>query len=230
MTGCRMKIYVDNREKKDIKKEPLVDKFKAFVASGKCELVDGVVVGSYDSGDVHDGHGIVGIERKGDDFLSSVWSGKLDKQLWELKDNFEYPFLFLEYDGIKDLITKNVGVSPKVVVGELTSIMARHKVTVCFVGELYVPFSIRVIEKFWDGKTEIKRSMYTPIRRKPTLMEVKRAMFVHNFPGLGVKKLDVLLKRFDNSIHKLSCATVEELMEVKGIGPTLAEKLHEVLK
>jgi len=225
-----MKIYVDNREKKDSKKEPVVDKFKKFVASGKCQLITEVEVGSYKSSDVHSGNGLVGIERKGDDFLPSVWSGLLDKQLWELQDNFKYPFLFLEFDGIKDMITQCVGVSPKVVVGELTSILARHNVTVMFVGDLYVPFACRVIEKFHDGKTAIKRSAYTPIRRKPSTKEVKRAMFEHNFPGLGPRKVDLLLTHFDNSVKKIVDASVEELMEVKGIGKVLAQEIHEVLK
>ena len=225
-----MKIYVDNREKKNIKKEPIVDKFKTFVASNKCELITEVVVGSYKSGDVHSGDGMVGIERKGDDFLPSVWSGQLEKQLWELQENFKYPFLFLEFDGIKDMITQCVGVSPKVVVGVLTSIMARHRVTVMFVGDLYVPFTCRVLEKFYDGKTEIKRSAYTPIRRKPTTKEIKRAMFEHNFPGLGSKKVDKLLIHFENSVGNIVRASVEELMEVPGIGKVLAEEIYEVLK
>jgi len=66
-----MKIYVDVRERS--RERDIPAKFQDFVTSGKCQLVDEVVVGTYPVSDVHDGCGIVGIERKGADFLISMY-------------------------------------------------------------------------------------------------------------------------------------------------------------
>lgn len=229
-----MKIYVDVRERS--KDRDIPAKFQAFVASGKCQLVDEVVIGTYLTSDAHDGCGIVGIERKGTDFLISMYDGTLDKQLTELKENFAHPFLFVEYDGIKDMIIKNPQVNPKSIVGEFTSIMARHQVTVMFVGDLYVPFTVRVIEKFHDGQNQVKKISYTPIRsrhqlhkRDPTPQEVKLDI-VSRIPKIGAKKGAELLEAFNYSIGNIANASVDDIIKVKGVGKLLASHVKEVLK
>lgn len=219
-----MKIYVDYRERDKI------DKFKKFVASGKCELIKEVEVGSYQVSDVHDGNGIVGIERKHTDFVKDMWSKKLDQQMRELKQNFQCPVLLLEYDGLQDFITSNIGVGAKKLFGELTSIIVDYRIPILFVGDYYVPACIRLIEKHYSGKNRSKITEYTPIRRKPTVMEVKRAMFANVVPGFGTKKVNALFEHFDNSILNICKATEEELREVKGVGPKLAKEIYEVLK
>lgn len=229
-----MKIYIDVRERS--KERDIPAKFQAFVASGKCELIDKVVVGTYLTSDVHDGCNIVGIERKGADFLISMYDGTLDKQLTELKENFAHPFLFVEYDGIKDMIIKNPHINPKSIVGKFASIMARHQITVMFVGDLYVPFTVRVIEKFHDGQNQVKKISYTPIRnrhrlykRDSTPQEVKLDI-ISRIPMIGAKKGATLLEEFDYSIGKIANADIEEIMGVKGIGKLLASDIKEVLK
>ena len=224
-----LKIYVDNREKSQNRDIP--QKFKEFVASGKTQLITEVVVDTFPVSDVHDGCNIVGIERKFEDFVTSMFDGRLDQQLTELEENFARPFLFLEYDGLKDLIIKNPGVNPKSLVGEFTSIMARHNVSVMFVGPFYIAFTIRVIEKFHDGENKVKK--YSPIRkglhkRNPTPQEVKLDI-VSRFPKIGAKKGAELLDKFDYSIGRIANASVEEIMEVKGIGKKLAGYIKEVL-
>jgi len=229
-----MKIYVDTREYSNSNNIP--QKFKTFVASGKCQLIDEVIVGQYPTSDVHDGCSIVGIERKGEDFLSSMFDGTLDQQLIELEENFARPFLFVEYDGIKDMIIKNPNVNPKSLIGEFTSIMARHQVTVMFVGDLYVPFTVRVIEKFHDGQNQVKKISYSPIRnrhrlhkRDPTPQEVKLDI-ISRLPRIGAKKGAELLEAFDYSIGSIANASINDIVNVKGIGKKLASNIKEVLK
>ncbi len=48
-------------------------------------------------------------------------------------------------------------------------------------------------------------------------------------PGLGESKRSALLRRF-GSVRKVRAASVEELCEVKGIGPALAEKIAQALE
>ena len=224
-----MKIYVDSRERDKI----LL--FKKFVSSGKCQLIDSVVVGTYDTSDVHSGDGLVGIERKGTDYMESIFNGQMDKQLKELKENFSYPLLFIEYEGLEDIITRNKGISPKKIAGSLTSIIARHHVTIMFVGNLYVPFACRTIEKFYDGKTKVKDISYSPIRqgkrpvkRTATPQEIKLD-FISRLPRVGSKKGLYLLEHFDWSIGKIVEASMDELRTVEGIGEILAKEIHEVL-
>lgn len=217
-----MKICVDYREQKKI------SKFKDYIEK-RCKIITGVEVVTAASGDIYTPDGMIGIERKGTDYISSLYNGQLDKQLKELQDNFDYAFLFIEYNGIKDMIAKNTGVNPGVVVGSIASVLARHRVSVVFVGDLYISMTCKLIEKFYDSKTPVKNINYTPIRRGATVKEVKLDI-VSRIPKVGAVKGNKLLEKFDNSIYKIANATTDELMEVKGIGKLLAKQIKEVLK
>jgi len=228
-----MKICVDDREFDEI---PL---FKAFVKAKKTKIITEVEVGRYDSGDCHSGDGLVGIERKGSDFVSSMMDERLDQQLKELVDNFKYPFLFIEYDSFLAMIQDNMAIGSKRLMGELTSIAARHRVTIHWTGNYqtikeplephpyYVPYAVRVIEKFYDGRNETKQSLYTPIRRQATPQEVKLDI-ASRFPRVGRTKAVRLLDHF-GSVKNITNATKEQLMEVKGIGEGLAKEIYEAV-
>ena len=218
-----MKIHIDNRERDKIQI------FKDYIEN-RNSIIDGVVTDNYQVSDYHSGDGLIGIERKKSDYMPDVFSGKLDQQLKELRDNFEYPFLFIDYPSLSDLISESLGVSPQVVIGSLISIMARHKVTIMFVGGMFVPFTVRLFEKFYDGKTKPKEMNYIPIRRKSTTSEIKRAMFENVFPNLGKSKVNALFDYFDGSFKAIVNADVKELMKVKGIGEKLAQKMVDVFK
>jgi excinuclease ABC subunit C len=47
-------------------------------------------------------------------------------------------------------------------------------------------------------------------------------------PGLGPSKRQALLKAF-GSVKRLRAASIEELQQVKGVGPTLALAVHDAL-
>lgn len=230
-----VEINVDGRER------DMIPLFQRFVSSRKSDIITGINLKQLQVSDVCTQDGLVGIERKAGDFIPSIFNDQLSKQLKEMKDNFEYTFLFIEYDGIVDLIVDNKGINPKVVAGSLTSILARSNVPILFTGNYssikpplephpyYVPLVVRTIEKFYDGKTVIKESAYTPIRRKATKEEIKRAMFINVFPSLGKKKVDNLFNHFGNSFSNIVNASVEEIKEVKGIGDKLARNIKDVL-
>ena len=219
-----MKIYIDNREREKI---PL---FREYVYKRKSNIIDDIETGNYQVSDYHSGDGLIGIERKKSDYMTDVFSGKLDQQLKELRDNFEYPFLFIDYQDITELMKESLGVSPQIIIGSLISILARHKVTVMFVGGMFVPFTVRLFEKMYDGKTQPKEMNYVPIRRKSTSSEIKRAMFENVFPGLGKTKVNSLFNHFNGSFKEIINADVKELMKVKGISSKLASKMVEVFK
>ena len=228
-----MKLCIDDRE------HTKIPYFQEFIRKGKSKIITDIEIGHYDVSDYHTGDGMVGIERKSSDFVSSLFEGKLDQQMKELTDNFSYPFLFIEYDGIYDMLSDNLGINPKSIVGGLTSVMARHKVTIMFTGNyqsikeplephtLFVPFTIRVIEKFYDGKNKTKE--YTPIRRRATIKETKLDL-ISRIPNVGKMRAIKILDYFDNSINKLSNSSVKEIQNIDGIGKKIAERIYETLR
>jgi len=218
-----MKIYIDSREHLKI---PL---FQDYISKGKSKLINDMEIGTYKAGDVHSGDGLVGIERKHGDFLSSIYSDQLDKQLKELKDNFNHTYLFVEYEGIMDIILQHPSANPEMIMSKVASVLARKDISVCFVGQFYIPMVIKTIERFYDGKTPIKNIQYTPIRRKATAKEVK-VDIISRIPKIGAKKGLQLLEAFDNSIGKISNAEIDDLMKINGIGKKLANEIKEVLK
>ena len=219
-----MKICVDSRETKKI------PSFREYVKSGKTEIIDEIEVVMSQSGDAYSPDGLIGIERKSEkDFLPSIYDKQIEKQLKELRDNFTYPFLFIEYEGIMDVISKHPNVNPEMIIGEISSIMARQKVTVCFVSDFYVPIVCKTIEKFYDGKTITKEMEYTPIRRGFTIKELKLDL-VSRIPRIKAKKGLKLLEHFNYSISEIASAETEELMEVAGIGKKLSQDIKEILK
>lgn len=219
-----MKICVDSRERKKI------PKFKEYVTSGKTKIIDEIKVVTSQVGDAYSSDGLIGIERKSeDDFLPSIYNKQIEKQLRELRDNFTYPFLFIEYEGIMDVIQKHPKINPEMIVGEIASIMARQKVTVCFVSDFYVPIVCKMIDKFYDGKTITKDIEYTPIRRGSTIKELKLDV-ITRIPGIQAQKGIKLLENFDYSISEIAAADFKDIMNVSGIGKTVSQKIKEIFK
>ena len=218
-----MLLCIDNRERDRIQL------FKRYIDGGNCKFIDGIETDNYAVSDYHTKDLLVGIEYKRDDFVPSIFNEQIDKQLRELRNNFKYPYLFIGYGGIGQMITENLGTNPDTLIGQLTSVLARHHVTTVFVGDMLVKFTCDVVEKHYDGRTKIKEIEYTPIRRTATSKEVKHAM-LERIPKLGSIKVNHLLERFDNSLGNISNASIEDLMTTPGIGDILAKQIKEVLK
>lgn len=219
-----MKICIDYRERKKI------PSFEEYVKSDKTKIIDGIDIVTAQVGDVYSSDGLIGIERKSeDDLIKSIYNKQIEKQLRELRDNFTYPFLFIEYEGIMDVISKHPNTNPEMIIGEISSIMARQKVTVCFVSDFYVPIVCKTIEKFYDGKTNQRDLEYVPIRRGSTIKELKLDI-VTRIPGIQSQKGMKLLEHFDYSISKIASADPKEIMNIAGIGKTVSNKIKEILK
>ena len=228
-----MKICIDNRERT---RNPDIDRvrlFENYIKSGKTKYIDGVITNNYKVSDYHTEDMTIGIEYKKDDLVKSITDKTLDKQLKELNETFAHSYLFIGYDGINDMIIKNIGFNPDALIGKISSILARQHVTVIFVGDYLVRFTCDVIEKHLDGKTKIKDIEYTPVRKKflkrdPTIQEIRRAMF-EQIPKLGSKKVNKLLEHFNGSFNDIALASPEQIAEVDGFGKKLADRIVEVL-
>lgn len=233
-SGDNMKLLIDHREhskRKDRKQSDRIHKFKEYIYNGNSDIITDVEVTQLKVGDYATPDCMVGFEYKEGDFLQSTYSDLLNKQLHELYNAYEYPYLLIGFNGILDLLQFYEGTNPNIIIGKLTSIASRSNVTTLFCGDFLVPFVVKIIEKKYDGKTPTK--FYSPIRtatkRNATTKELKLDN-ISRLPKVGAHRAETLLEAFDWSIHKLTCASVKDLMKVDGIGKTLATNIHEVLK
>lgn len=207
-----IKVMVDFREPDD-----KIAKLKTVLGENSVEVVVSEV-GDYFTPDRK-----VGIERKSlDDYLSSM-TGRLKQQLKELKDAFEYPYLFVE-GSMDDFLYIDRRFHPNAIIGSVASVLAHSQVPIVFTGSFFIPLLVKVIEKHYDGKVV----EYTPIRKpKPTKDDYKLNILCA-FPGINMSRAKLLLEKF-GSIEQIVNAPVEELMQVKGIGEKLAKQIKEVI-
>jgi len=226
-----LKLQIDHRERARIVL------FKKHIKSGKTKiLTDAEIiqmpVGDYGTPDMH-----VGVEFKQFDFLESTYNDQLTKQLRELSDSYEYPYLIIGFNGILELISAFPGTNPNVIIGKLSSIASREHVTTLFCGDFLVKFVCDIVEKHYDGKTKTKDISYSPIRtshrkafkRVLSINEIKLDN-ISRIPLVGSLRGEKLLEAFDWSIGAISSASIEELCEIDGIGKKIALHIHEVLK
>ena len=224
-----MKLLIDYREKDRIL--PI----KRFIQNGNSKTLTDAEVVTLQVGDyaVED---VIGIEYKKEDFLDSVYSELLSKQLYELYENYEYPFLLIGFDGIKDMLEYYKNTNPRVIIGSLTSLAVRHHVTILFCGDFLGKFIVDLVDKHYDGKNKTKKTNYTSIRNKRgkahkrivSPKEVK-VDIVSRLYGIGSERAVTLLNRFDWSIKRIAEANTDDLMQIKGIGKKLAANIKEGL-
>lgn len=224
-----MKLYIDSREREKI---PSIFKYWELERK-RFPNIESIDVKLLQTGDIALSNGLVGIERKSSsDFISSICNGKLKQQLYELKQNYQYPFLFVEdYNGLMDCIESNPQIHPNVIIGATASTFAHSKVPICYVGAFYVPLMFNTMEKFLDGGeyTEID---YTPFRQTTSKKDFLRYV-VRGLPNIGASGGEKLLEMYNYSIYRLVRGAVENndnLLQIKGIGKKIAQDIKRVLE
>jgi len=220
-----MKVYIDSREQKKIQT------IQAYWAGNRKKFphIDSIETKLLETGDMSTSDGLVGVERKSKaDFITSICEGKLKKQLYELNQNYQFAFLLVEdYEGIMDCILKNPHIHPNVIKGVTTSSVSHNRVPLYYVGNFYNTFVLEMINKFYDGKTESYSKEYTPVRRAVTKNEEKLNIII-GIANIGRTDGLKLLKHFNYSIKAIVNASMEDLIEIEGIGKEKAKHLQEV--
>lgn len=163
------------------------------------------------------------VERKSArDFLISIIDGRLFNQLSNLKKHCINPILLVEGDPYNtDLDFDYVAIK-----GALISVQAIW----------YVPVvTSRSKEDSRDIMMMIGRQNEThvdavPLRGgyRPKRLKSKQLYLLQGLPKVGPMMAKKLLEQF-KSVFNVTSATVEELMEVEGVGRISAEKIREVL-
>lgn len=169
--------------------------------------------------------GTTSIERKEDDFMDSLFDDRWLRQLGAMREEAEYSYLVVtkSYDNIKREVEER-GVSEQVLTGFVAAL--------CAVG--YPPV---FIEDKWDAAVVMRKIMdkidddttrlYVPRPRSPKPQEYRNAL-IEAMPKVGIKTRRKIVQAFP-SMADLCGATVEQLVEIEGIGQKTAERIHEIL-
>lgn len=211
-------IYVDVREKRSLVPYEL-KKLGVKIAYLELEVGDYVV-------------GDVGVERKEiNDFVSSLVSGRLDNELYNLSYNFDLSYLIVEgyiseallYRKIKRwaYISKLVGCSlkkaPEGRKGQIITV------------NLESPFDTALFLKALDEKLTRGEVFRLPSLKKASLGDEERALAIlMALPGVGEKRARLLLERF-GSVRRVFEASLEELVSIKGLGKSGAEAIFNLV-
>lgn len=164
----------------------------------------------------------VGIERKEvNDFVVSIMDGRLFQQVKELKRAYQSPLIIIEG---KDLYSRRL--SPEAIRGALASITIDFNVPVMFTDDDLdtAEFLVALV------KREAAHGRKAGIRgEKGAMLVQERQQFIlEGLPNVSGVMAQRLLSHF-GSVRAVMEATVDELMEVKGVGKVIAKGIRETV-
>ncbi len=207
-----VQIVVDNREyRSDVVKNLAVKGI--FVEPSQLDVGDYVLSSR------------IGVERKEvDDFLDSMISGKLFKQISSLKDTYSRPVLVIE--GERLLERRNI--NHNAIFGSLASISVDFGVTILSTKNSSetadLLYTIAKREQREDKKVVVVRG------DKPMMsLRGKQHFLIEGLPNVSAVLARRLLSHF-GSIKALVNASEEDLMHVKGVGKNIASDIVDLLK
>jgi Fanconi anemia group M protein len=201
-------VYADTREIPE-----LVEKIRQRGAR--------VEVKQLDFGDFVVSSDIV-IERKTlDDFVKSIYDGRLFKQLVNMNEQYARPIVIIQ--GEKKHLS---GIGESAFYGALASILADFKVPIFFasnekeVSELIFHIARR-------EQMEKKRDIRIREGRKPASLTENQRYIVSGIPGVSGVLADRILSSTD-TIENLFSASELDLQKIEGIGEVMAKRIREL--
>jgi ERCC4-related helicase len=180
-----------------------------------------VEVKQLDIGDFVASNDIV-IERKTiDDFVKSVYDGRLFRQLANMSDKYPRPILVIQGER-KDLS----GIGESAFYGAVASIISDFKVPIFF-----APSERDVIEVIYHiaRREQLEKKKETKLRegRKPMTLADTQRYIVAGVPGVSSVLADRLLSKM-STIEKLFSSSEQELLSVEGIGDVTARRIRQL--
>lgn len=180
--------------------------------------------------------GNVCIERKTiPDFITSMRSGHLQKQLLQMEENYDKPFLIIS-GKFSDIMAHPYlrGWTVNHQMGSLASVAVRYpktKVIQVDNDTQLVNIVGRIMDKAFDGKkVELKHTEL--MRNKMDIDDLKIKMLAC-IPRLGIEKALMISEYIDiKIIHKESGKLIDEedMLMINGIGRVLAEAIAGINK
>lgn len=205
-----MKIRVDYREKASGLID-LLEKEEVFIEIGKVPYGDYIINDS------------ITIERKtAKDFLISIIDGRLFNQLSNLKNYCQNPILFIEGNPYKT----DLNFDPAAIKGSLISAQVIWYIPVIFSRSKEDTRDILLM----IGRQDETYIDVVPLRGgyRPKRLKSKQLYLLQGLPQVGPMLAKRLAEHF-RSVSNIINASMEELMEVEGIGTSVAAKIREVL-
>ena len=163
------------------------------------------------------------VERKSvNDFISSVFDGRLFDQCNRLKEHFEHPTIILEgnVDEI-DKITEN----PLVFYGAMSSVVLDFKIPV--IPTPNASHTTKLLISMCARQETVKGPFLKKIRKSGNLQQQQLSILT-SLPGVGEKLASRMLEKFGSPSSSLNASSVE-LSKISGMGEARAQKIRKIL-
>ena len=206
-----MIISIDYREKPSGLPDLLVD--EGFeVAISKLPYCDYVI------------NNEISIERKtGRDFAISIIDGRLFKQASWMRKKTNRPVFLLEGSPFKI----DVDIHKKAIKGAMLSIQVVWYIPIIYSRSMEDTCNIfKILTAQQENQTELLELRHG-FRSKRMIS--KRLYLLQGLPNIGPVMALRLIKHF-KTVHHIMNASIDELMEVEGIGENTADKIQDILR
>jgi len=163
------------------------------------------------------------IERKSiQDFISSVFDGRLFDQCNRLKEHFEHPVILMEgnVDQIEEL-TEN----PLVFYGAISSVILDFKIPI--IPTPNASHTAKLLIAMCTRQENKKGPFLKKIKKSDDLQKQQLSVLC-SLPGVGEKLATRMLERFGSPTNTLK-ASYTELSKIKGMGESRAQKIRKML-
>ena len=163
------------------------------------------------------------IERKSiQDFISSVFDGRLFDQCNRLKEHFEHPVILMEgnVDQIEEL-TEN----PLVFYGAISSVILDFKIPI--IPTPNASHTAKLLIAMCTRQENKKGPFLKKIKKSDNLQKQQLSVLC-SLPGVGEKLATRMLERFGSPTNTLK-ASYTELSKIKGMGESRAQKIRKML-
>ena len=165
------------------------------------------------------------VERKaGQDFIKSLYSGRLFDQAQRLREQYRHPILIAEGD-LPLIIDEKA--KPRAFWGALTTLALQFGMNVFFTADAKQTADLIYT---LTQRTGLKQPRGPWIRKKPRTEDLEKTQLtlIASLPGIGPKLAERVLRRF-RTVRKVFSASIAELALVKGLGRARAERIARVL-
>ncbi len=163
------------------------------------------------------------VERKSiQDFMSSIFDGRLFDQCNRLKQNFEFPIILLEgnVDEIEDIVE-----NPLIFYGAISTIAIDFKIPI--IPTPSASHSAKLLVAMCSRR-ESTNGHYLKKIKKSVDIEKQQLSVLCSLPGVGEKTALRMLEKFGTPLQVFS-ASVTDLSKISGLGNQRAKKIKKML-
>ena len=163
------------------------------------------------------------VERKSiQDFMSSIFDGRLFDQCNRLKENFQFHIILLEgnVDEIEDIME-----NPFVFYGPMSTIVIDFKIPIIPTPNASDTAKLLVA---MCSRKESTNGHYLKKIKKSTDIEKQQLSVLSSLPGVGEKTAIRMLEKFGTPLQVFG-ASVTDLSKVSGLGNERAKKIKKML-